>query len=470
MKRWMIRLMAALIIGIWVFMNGDYRFALISASATESIDTVPDFKKLKQAYEIITEKYVDSVDDKRLLEGAIQGMLSTLEDPYSVYMDKETVQQFTQSLDSSFEGIGAEVGMQNEKFVIISPFKHSPAERAGIKPNDEIIKIDGRPVSNLDLQEVVLKIRGKKGTFVRLTIKRPGHDELLSVKVKRDTIPIETVFSSLANKNGKRIGVLNITSFSEKTGDHFKEKLENLEKTQIDGLVIDVRGNPGGYLQTVEQILQNLIPQNVPYVQIEDRNGKRQPFYSKLKEKKPYPIAVLIDKGSASASEILAAALKEAGGYAAVGETSFGKGTVQQTIPLDDGSNIKLTLYKWLTPNGNWIHGKGIEPTVEVSQPKYFHVGPLFVDQPLKRDMNNEQVKSLQILLSGLGFETGRTDGYFDKGTEIAVKAFQQINGLPVTGIINKQAALKINEQIQKQVRSPESDLQLQTAISLLAI
>lgn len=222
-------------------------------------------------------------------------------------------------------------------------------------------------------------------------------------------------------------------------------------------------------MQAVEQILQQLVPNHAPYIQIEKRDGKREMYYSTLKEKKHYPIAVLIDNGSASASEILAAALKEAGGYAIVGEKSFGKGTVQQTIPLDDGSNIKLTLYKWLTPKGNWIHEKGVEPTVKISQPDYFKAGPLDIYQPLKKEMNNEQVRIAQILLSGLGYDPGRKDGYFSLETELAVKAFQKMNGLSVTGKVDQKTAIKMNELITKETRSKQNDLQLQTAISLLA-
>jgi len=442
--------------------------AMSFAKDQEELVDNPEFEKIIRAYELISEKYVEEIDEKELLEGAIQGMLSALEDPYSVYMDKQTTEQFTQSLGSTFEGIGAEVGMNNGKIIIISPFKNSPAEKAGLKPNDEIIAIDGKSIEGLNLHEAVLKIRGKKGTTVMITVQRPGHTDPLQFKVKREQIPIKTVYSSLEKKKGKKIGIMEITSFSENTAKDFHEKLSELEKKKIDGLVIDVRGNPGGYLQSVEEILKQFIPKDKPYIHIEDRNGNRQSYFSDNKDKKPYPITVLIDKGSASASEILAGAMKEAGGYDIVGETSFGKGTVQQAIPMEDGSHIKLTLYKWLTPVGNWIHNKGVEPTVPVEQPEYFKAPPLQIKQVLKKDMNNEQVEIAQQLLSGLGFETGRNDGYFDENTEVAVTAFQQIHHLPITGEIDKQTAFLLNEQVQKERKSKDKDLQMQTAIQLL--
>nr|WP_208404420.1 S41 family peptidase [Saccharococcus thermophilus] len=427
-----------------------------------------ELKKVEQAYELIKDRYVEKVDDKKLIQGAIQGMINTLNDPYSVYMDEETTKQFTESLDSSFEGIGAEVSMIDGKVTIVAPIKNSPAEKAGLKPNDQILRVNGQSLEGLDLYDAVLKIRGKKGTTVQLDILRPGVKDVIKVKVVRDEIPIETVYDSVKTYNGKKVGYLEITSFSENTAQDFKKKLAKLEAEHINGLIIDVRGNPGGYLQSVEEILKQFIPKDKPYVQIEERNGDKQRFYSDLPKKKPYPIVVLIDKGSASASEILAGAMKEAGGYKLVGETSFGKGTVQQAIPMGDGSNIKLTLYKWLTPDGHWIHKKGIKPDVVVKQPDYFHVSPLHIEKTLSFDMNNEQIKNAQQMLKGLGFDPGRTDGYFSKGTEAAVKAFQKANKLPQTGKIDKNTAEVLQSKIMDAIRDKDHDVQLKTAMKVL--
>lgn len=425
-------------------------------------------EKVEQAYELIKDRYVEKVNEEKLVEGAIQGMLSVLKDPYSVYMDKETSRQFTQTLESSFEGIGAEVGMVDGKIVIISPYKNSPAEKAGIKPNDQILKVDGMSVEGLDLNKATMKIRGKKGTYVQLEIVRKGLKEPLKIKVKRDDIPLETVHSSIKKQDGKKIGLLEITSFSENTAQDFKENLKALENDDIKGLIIDVRGNPGGLLISVEEILKELVPKDKPYVQIEERNGEKRSFFSNIPEKKDYPILVLVNKGSASASEILAGALQEAAGYKIVGETTFGKGTVQQALEMDDGSNVKLTLYKWLTPDGNWIHKKGIKPDVEVKQPALYTTHPLQIDEPLAQDMNNEQVKNAQEILAGLGFAPGRTDGYFSTETATAVKGFQQYNDLPVTGEIDEVTASKMEEAIVKEMKKTKNDLQLQTALRLI--
>lgn len=435
----------------------------IQSNNTESLE------KVEQAYSLIFNSYVEKVEEKKLVEGAIKGMLSTLEDPYSVYMDKETAKQFNDTLQSSFEGIGAEVSTVDGKIMIVSPFKNSPAEKAGLKPNDQILKVDGESIEGLDLYEATLKIRGKKGTTVELEIERKGLREPLKVKVVRDEIPQITVHSDLKKVNGEKVGYLEITSFSEDTSKEFAKELKALEKEGMDSLLIDVRGNPGGLLSSVEEILRELIPKDKPLYQIEERSGEKTRYFSTLEKEKDYPIGVLANKGSASASEILAGALKEAGGYPIIGEKTFGKGTVQQAVPMGDGSNIKLTLFKWLTPDGNWIHKKGVEPTVEVSQPAIFNTHPIQVEKPLKLDTNNEQVKNAQEILTGIGLAPGRTDGYFSEETETAVKAFQRKNGMKVTGVIDAKTATALEDAAREEMKKEENDIQLQTALRLLA-
>lgn len=431
-------------------------------------DREESLTKIDRAFDLIKNSYVEPVDDEELIEGAIRGMLSALDDPYSVYMDKETVEQFNESLDSTFEGIGAEVSKINGKIIIVSPFKDSPAEKAGLRPNDEILSIDGESVEGLDLHLATMKIRGKKGTKVQLEIRRQGVDSPIKVNITRDEIPQITVYGEVKKKAGNEFGYIEITSFSKETAAEFKKKLKELEKKGISGLIIDVRGNPGGLLASVEDILKEFIPKDKPYVQIEQRDGERLRYFSNLDKGKDYPIVILVDKGSASASEILAGAMKEGGNSILVGEKTFGKGTVQQAVPMGDGSNIKLTLFKWLTPDGNWINGKGIEPDVEISQPPIFHIPPLQLENELERDLNNDQVKSVQHILQGLGFEPGRTDGYFDRGTENAVKAFQNHKGLKPTGKINEKTAAALEEAAAEERKKEQNDLQLQTALHYL--
>lgn len=424
--------------------------------------------KFQKAFEIISQSFVEEVDTAKLLEGAISGMLETLGDPYSVYMDRQTAKQFMDALDSHFEGIGAEVSMTNGRVTIVAPFRDSPAEKAGLRPNDQIIKIDGEGIEGLSLYEAVLKIRGEKGTVVNITIERPGVTEPIELAVTRDTIPIETIRSSLIEQDGKKIGLIEITSFAEATGRDFANQLVEFEEQGIEGLIIDVRGNPGGYLRSVQEIGHLLVPGGQPIVQIEDREGNRERYISSLAEEKDYPIVTLINKGSASASEILAAALKEAGGHDVVGETTFGKGTVQQPIQMGDGSEIKLTLFKWITSGGNYINEVGVDPTVEVKQPEFFYVAPLNVEQPIKFDMIGEQIKNAQVMLKGIGFDPGRVDGYFGEQTSTAVKEFQRANDLQQTGEIDQLTAERLQERVVEAVRNKENDNQLNKAIELI--
>ncbi|MEH6948461.1 S41 family peptidase [Bacillus sp. JJ634] len=466
-KKWVLPLVivVSLLMG---FSGGLYwtSFQKDSGQQSKQIgNEVEEWDKIEQAYHLILNQYVEKVESDQLIEGAIQGMVSTLKDPYSVYMNKEMSKQFNETLDSSFEGIGTEIGMEEGKIIIVSPYKDSPAEKAGLKPKDEIVKVDGESVEGLDLYETRLKIRGEKGTVVKLEVKREGITKPIEFSIERAEIPLDTVFSSIKEEAGKKVGYIELTTFSENTAKDFKEQLSKLEQAGMEGLVIDVRGNPGGLLSSVQAILEEFITKEKPFLQIAERSGNTESFYTKLTKEKGYPIVVLTDGGSASASEILAGALKEAGGYPLVGEKTFGKGTVQQAVKMGDGSNLKLTLYKWLTPEGNWIHKKGIEPTIQVQQPRFFNVHPLTVEKTLERDMTDEQIQYAQAMLKGLGFETGREDGYFDVQTEVAIKAFQKVKKLNVTGKLDRETASKLEASILEKIQDERNDVQLRTAI-----
>lgn len=441
-----------------------------STTATDENASEPpaNMQKVAETYNLIKSNYLEDVEDKQLIEGAIKGMVSSLDDPYSSYMDVESMEQFNQSIESSFQGIGAEVSMVNDKVTIVSPIKDSPAEEAGLRPNDQILSVDGESVAGLNLNEAVEKIRGEKGTEVVLEVQRSGVSEPFDVTIVRDDIPVETVYSETKTIDGKKTGVIEIASFAENTGQHFTEQLKSLEEENIEGLVIDVRGNPGGVLSAVEEVLKNFIPNDKPYVQIENPNGETDKSYSELEEKKPYPISVLIDEGSASASEILAVAMKETG-YDVVGKNSFGKGTVQRAVPVgEDGSRVKLTVFKWLSPDGTWIHEEGVKPTVEVEQPEHYYTNPVQVDETITFDETGDNVKNIQVMLNGLGYEPGRTDGYFGEATVTAVENFQEEHDLEVTGEVDEETAGLIETQVVDRVRNGQDDRQMEEALNSL--
>lgn len=439
-----------------------------AGEAMENNELPAQWSKVAQAYHLIKDNYLEGAEEQQLIEGAIQGMLATLGDPYSSYMDIETMEQFNEQIESSFEGIGAEVSMVNGMVTIVSPIKDSPAEKVGLRPNDQVLEVDGESLEGYDLNEAVAKIRGEKGTEVVLTILRQGTTEPFQITIVRDTIPIETVYSEMKTVNGKKTGVIEITNFAETTAEDFESQLKALEEDGMEGLVIDVRGNPGGLLNSVEEILDLFVPKDIPYIQIEDQSGNKTPYYSTLDKKKDYPISVLVNEGSASASEILAVAMKEIG-YDVVGTTSFGKGTVQQAVPLGDGSTVKLTFFKWLSPEGTWIHETGVEPTVKVEQPRYYFTTPIQVtDEPLSFDHSGSQIENIQIMLEGLGYQIDRTDGYFSKTTEEAVRAFQKDHDLTITGEVDEETAGTLETSIIEKIRSGEDDLQLEKALEVV--
>src|SRR5690625_79143 len=432
-------------------------------------DLNENLQTIKQAYELIEHHYVGDVESDQLLEGAIQGMLETLNDPYSSYMNADAMERFNEQIQSSFQGIGAEVSMVDGKVTIVAPIKDSPAEKAGLRPNDQILKVDDEKLEGLALNEAVEKIRGEKGSEVVLQVQRKGSEKSFEVTLVRDDIPIETVHSEVETVDGKKTGIIEISSFSETTSGEFEKSLSELEEEGMEGLVIDVRGNPGGLLDSIEDILKLFVPKDTPYLQIEDGQGKKEEFYTNLKEKKPYPINVIIDEGSASASEILAVAMKEIG-YDVIGTTSFGKGTVQQAVPVgsNEESTIKLTFYKWLSPKGNWINEVGVEPTIEQKQPDFFYVNPLQTEEVLMYDQTDEQIKNAQIMLSGIGYDTEREDGYFDEQTKHSVEEFQKDHDLAVTGEIDEKTAYAIETEVIEIIRNGEEDLQLQKALEVL--
>lgn len=449
----------------WMGFKDKAAGASAAATTAGSGLTEKDVKKLATTYQLIQDKYLSQIDHDKLVDGAINGMLESLEDPFTVYMDQKEAKQFDESITSSFQGIGAEVSVDDGKFVIVAPIKGSPAEKAGIQSKDVILSVNGEKLDGLTLNQAVMKIRGPKGTQAKLELLR-GSGSPIQVIVVRDDIDVETVYAEMMPDN---IGKIEIRQFSANTAKRFEQELKALESKGMKGLVIDVRNDPGGLLNAVVDIVNPFVHSGKPIVQVENRKGEREPTLS-TGTGKNYPVSVLVNKGSASASEILAGAFQEAVGGKIVGETTFGKGTVQVTFEkeMGDGSNIKMTIYKWLTPNGNWIHQKGITPDIAVKQPDYFTVAPLSKKATLKVDTNSDDVKNLQIMLAGVGIAPDRTDGYFSEKTALAVKTFQRTNGLPMTGEVDTETANKLEKAILAQIKEPKNDLQLKAAIQAL--
>ena len=438
---------------------GDEKAVTVGAERNE-------FSKLYTAYDTLKNSYFEDVEQEDLINGAINGMVQALDDPYSDYMDTKEAKNFHESISSSFEGIGAEIQELDGFIQIVSPIKESPAEKAGLRPNDKVISVDGKSIQGMSATEAVLLIRGEKGSTVTLTIERLGMVEPMDVSIVRDTIPIETVYGEMI-EGEEGIAKVQLTSFSENTTKELINTLNELESQGMKGLVLDLRQNPGGLLDQAIAIASLFLPDNEMILQIEDREGNRQEIKSSSSHSNPdVPLVVIVDKGSASASEILAGAFKESGNITLVGEKTFGKGTVQRAQDFKDGSNLKFTTEKWLTPKGNWIHKKGITPDVEVALPDYASLTLINPESELKLSTSSTEVQTAQKMLKVIGFDTGREDGFFDENTEQAVKDFQIKEKIEANGILTGESTTRLMKSLRELVQN--NDTQLQKAVEIL--
>ena len=323
---------------------------------------VKDIVRFFGALRFIETQYVRDVDYTKLIDGAISGMVKTLDDPHSIYLDQKMYELMRSHTEGSFGGVGIVMGFKDNKITVISVMEGTPSEAAGIKTGDEIIAVDGVPTSEIEPEEVVLRIRGEIDTEVTLRIRRAGEEDRDYV-VRRATIQVHTVAGEmLPDTDG--IGYIRIASFSEHTADEFKDAYHALEKDGVRGMIIDLRENPGGLVTSCVAIANMVVPKG-PVVSVVQKDGTREEYESDLSEGK-YPLVVLIDGNSASASEILAGALQDTGAATIVGQTSYGKGSVQVILPLYDDDALKLTIAKYYTPSGRSIDGTGIEPDVRV--------------------------------------------------------------------------------------------------------
>ncbi|MFN2359900.1 MAG: S41 family peptidase [Marinobacter sp.] len=325
-----------------------------------------DLRKFAEVFGRIKDAYVEEVDDRKLLESAIKGMLSDL-DPHSTYLAPKDYEQLEESTSGEFGGLGIEVGMEDGFVKVISPIDDTPAQKAGVQAGDLIIKLGDQPVKGMSLEEAVKLMRGKPGTVLTLTIMREGESAPIEIDVERDVIKVTSIKSRIIEDG---YGYVRITQFQEDTGSQFTKALEDLETkhgSDLDGLIIDLRNNPGGILQAAVEAADTLLDEGL-IVYTEGRiQSSRVRFNAEPGDVMPdTPIVVLINGGSASASEILAGALQDHERAVVMGTQSFGKGSVQTVIPLDETHAIKMTTARYFTPDGRSIQAKGIKPDIEV--------------------------------------------------------------------------------------------------------
>ncbi|CDD30028.1 c-terminal processing peptidase [Clostridium sp. CAG:433] len=369
----------------------DFDVAKVNTNKTEVSysKTKKGFDSLYETYDTIMSEYYKDVDSDKLIEGAINGMLESLDDEHTMYFDKKSKEEFDSELSGNYYGIGAQIQLTSDETIKITKvFDDSPAKKAGLKEEDVFVSVDGTSVKGKSATEVANMLKSDSVKTSTIVVKR--NDKELTFKVTKENITLFSVSSEMLDNNGKNVGYLSVSIFGQKTYSQFKDALTKLEKQDMDSLIIDLRGNTGGYLSTVTNMLEEFIDKGNVIYQIQSSSGVKQYKTVKASDKK-YKIVVLIDGGSASASEIMSAAMKEVYGATLVGQTTYGKGTVQTTKDLSNGSMIKYTIEKWLTPSGKNIDKEGIKPDYEVE------LGDSYKNNPTKE--NDAQLqKALDLL------------------------------------------------------------------------
>lgn len=356
-------------------------------------DNLMKFNKLFIVKENLDQFYDGKIDEKALVDGAIKGMTETLNDPYTVYMNAEEYKDFSTQTEGNYVGLGLQVGVKDDKVVVIAPFEDSPAKKAGILSGDVIEKVDGNKVIGKEYEKAVSMMKGEKNTYVTLTISREGKGTF-EVKVKREEITLITVTGEMADD---KVGYVQITVFDEHTDTQFNKVVADLKKKGMEAMILDLRQNPGGWLTQAINITSKFVPKNKVIVSTEDKNGNKEEYKSKGGDLIGMPLVVLTDGGTASASEIFSGAVRDYNIGTLVGENTFGKGVVQSVLyekryGFGDGTALKVTTSRYYTPKGENIHHKGIKPNIEVKYPKELS------EKPYNKKTDPQFIKALEVI------------------------------------------------------------------------
>ena len=428
--------------------------------------TNEDLKKLELVYDTLVNGYVDkNISKDDLINGALKGMAEATGDPYTNYLVNDETAAIDETMTGSFGGIGAELRSENNRVIISNTREGTPAQKIGLQENDAILKVNGEDMEGKSISYVVSKVRGEVGTDVTLTIQR-GTQEL-EVKITRAKIAIETVKGTVDSTDAT-IGHVQINSFAKNTAKEVEKAVTDLREKGVKKFIFDVRYNPGGLLDQAIMIANMFVDEGKTILNVENRDGQIKSYnaskdYGTFKITEPY--VLLVNEGSASASEILAAALKESADAKLIGKKTYGKGTVQSVIEVGENAELKYTIAKWLTPNKTWIHKTGIEPTEEVSMPDYYNITIIDTREVVKEGAVSDNVKTIETILKGLGYDV-TADGYFDSKTTEAVKEFQKSKGLSETGEVDEKTGTSLMSAIRDALKA--NDTQYKAAVKAL--
>lgn len=431
---------------------------------------------ISEVMTLIKKESVYDTSDEQLVEGALRGIASAIRDPYSTYYSKQEAAVHKQALASERVGVGIELSLLNGKFIVISPVKESPAERAGIRPLDELIQVDDIRLVGKTMSEVMALIQGEEGADVTFVIYRPAADRHIKVTVERQAMKNTTVNAEVITVADKPIGYIAISLFGESTGEEWIKVLQTLKNAHVEGLVVDVRDNPGGYLQSVAHLMSTIESEGKVFAYMQNNKGELEALKTVSGEAikqvqeivKPLPMAVLQNEGSASASEVFAGALQDWKRATIIGVKSFGKGTVQQTWALQNGGEVKLSTNKWLTPAKKWIHQVGIAPDIEVEQHPLFAVETRPVTGRFEAGNYSEHVAYAQLVLNELGYDAVRQDGYFDAETAKTVAIFRRHYDLHDGNHMDEAFFAKLTEELQRFKEDEVNDMPLQMGLGYI--
>ncbi|MEW5921942.1 MAG: S41 family peptidase [Bacillota bacterium] len=407
-----------------------------------------------EVWDLIQNKYFQPVQEEKLVRGSIEGMLRALDDPYTIYLDSDSLRELLIYTTGSFSGIGVEITGGEDEVLVLRVIAESPAQRAGLLPGDRIVRVGERNIEGMAVDEVARLLRGPGGTAVDVSIRRVGEAEPITLSIIREEIERETVFPRLLDDS---IGYLQITGFDQKTGKDFAAALARLEREGLSGLILDLRDNPGGIVEEAIEVGKIIVPAG-EITRVVDRNGNVRERYMSHAQPRDYPIVVLINQYSASAAEIIAGALQDNGNATLVGTPSYGKATVQHLQYLSDGGGLRYTIAKYLTPAGHDLHENGLQPDVMVELPSEYYLQYRPIPRNLERGDTGEKVLLLQEMLIFLGYPMEKT-GVFDSRTAEALLRFQREEGLPLNGSLDITTRERLRSALSEQARRADSQL-----------
>jgi len=423
--------------------------------------TDPGFEKLANVLELVQSRYVDTVDAQKLVDGATAGLVKATGDPYSAYLEQREWKELMIRASGNYAGIGVYIGVKDKYITVIAPIRGTPAERAGIRAGDLILRVDGKEVTDMPTDKVADMIRGTDGTKVKLTLLREGGTTPFDLEVTRANINVPAAEWKMAAPG---IGYIQLREFNSQATRQTSQAISELKSQGAKAFVLDLRGNPGGLVDEAVGVSDLLIEKG-PVVHVIDKNGKKETLSAKSSGLK-MPLAVLIDGGSASASEIVAGAVQDTKAGVLVGQKSFGKGSVQLLITLKDGSGLRLTVQKYYTPSGRSIHGVGIEPDITVTpDPQKNKLEPMTAKKALKRGDLSLDVLAMQERLKLLGY-TAESEGLFGPLTEASVRKMQSAQKLPETGTVDPRTLETLNTLVASKQKAV--DTQLDKAVEVL--